>query len=89
METSGRWNAVSNPEPEQHHDSLDQLHFHIQWNTKEGIDWECFGTRDEAMSRALELAHPGEQFTIEEVAANCPMRRADGQINSGVPAVRS
>jgi len=81
MAITGRWNEASNPEPEQYHDNSDQLHFHIRWKAKETIDWECFSTREEAMSRALELAHPGENFTIEEVTANCPMRGAGAAAN--------
>ncbi len=83
MEMSERRSEVNNPKREQYHDSLGQLHFHIQWNTKGSIDWECFRSRDEAMSRAAELARPGEQFTIEEVSGNCPMRRAAAIANGG------
>ena len=50
-------------------------HFHIRWNDKENIDWECFDTHDDAAARALELALPGETFRIEEISAQCPLRR--------------
>jgi len=40
-------------------------HFHIQWNVR-GLDWEIFEVRHEALARALEIAIPGEIFTIKE-----------------------
>lgn len=48
-------------------------HFHIHW-VGQRLDWECFDTREDAQRRAVELAHPGETFTIEEVSTKCPMR---------------
>lgn len=54
-------------------------HFHINWVGRD-LDWECFATREEAQRRALELAHPEETFTIEEVSMSCPMRQ---RIRSG------
>ena len=51
-----------------------QTHFHIHWLGANRFDWECFGTQVEANQRALELAHPGELFRIEEISANCPIR---------------
>ena len=49
-------------------------HFHIRWTHKKSLDWECFPTESEASVRAGELAQPGEDFTIEEVLEDCPMR---------------
>jgi hypothetical protein len=51
-------------------------HFHILWDDRQHLDWECFDTRLEAEARALEIALPGEVFRIEEVFANCPLRGA-------------
>jgi hypothetical protein len=51
-------------------------HFHIHWEHKETLDWECFHTYREATAGAAELAGPKEVFTIEEVSANCPLRDA-------------
>lgn len=47
------------------------IHFHIRWSRKERLDWEGFDTRHEAMARALELADPGEEYTIEEATETC------------------
>jgi hypothetical protein len=49
-------------------------HFHIRWKGKGSLDWECFETHSGATTRALELAQPNEEFTIEEVFAKCPLR---------------
>jgi len=46
-------------------------HFHIHWSKNQRLDWEGFDTRAEATARAIELAAPGEMFTIEEVSATC------------------
>ena len=46
-----------------------ELHFHIHWDRKPLIDRESFDTRSKATKRALELAKPGEVFTIEECSA--------------------
>ena len=53
-----------------------RLHYHIRWQRKDALDWECFHTYSEAKIRAAELAEPDEMFTIEEVSSGCPMRRA-------------
>jgi hypothetical protein len=50
-------------------------HYHIHWERKESLDWECFHTYSEAEARAADLAEPDEMFTIEEVSSDCPMRR--------------
>jgi hypothetical protein len=42
-------------------------HFHIRWHGKDEFDWECFESGEMAMARALQLALPGEIFSIEEV----------------------
>jgi len=49
-------------------------HFHIRWNEKDKLDWECFETREEAEVRARELTGPDETFAIEAVSQNCPTR---------------
>jgi hypothetical protein len=46
-------------------------HFHIQWNDFVCLDWQCFTTRELAMTRAKELARPDEEFTIVEVSGTC------------------
>jgi hypothetical protein len=56
-------------------DFRSSIHYHIHWTSKEELDWECFETREEASTRALELALPGESFKIEVVAEKCPLRR--------------
>jgi hypothetical protein len=48
-----------------------KTHFHIRWSRTARLDWESFATRAEATRRALELARPGENFTIEESEAKC------------------
>lgn len=50
-----------------------KTHFHINWRKSDRLDWESFNTRAEAMARVLNLARPGEMFTIEEVSARCPL----------------
>jgi hypothetical protein len=51
-------------------------HFHIRWEGSTNLDWECFETQSDALGRAMEIARPEEDFTIEEVSMNCPLRRA-------------
>lgn len=51
-----------------------QTHFHIQWDNKGQLDWECFNTYSDAMARAIEIALPSESFKIVEVSTNCPFR---------------
>jgi hypothetical protein len=52
-------------------------HYHISWEQKSSLDWECFDTHSEAISRAVELAGPEEKFTIEEVSEQCPLRKSN------------
>ncbi len=61
------------------HQIQDKPHFHIFWDDRH-LDWECFGTREEANMRAQELARPGEIFTIEEIS--------DAQPHSGPNAAK-
>jgi hypothetical protein len=49
------------------------IHFHIHWSRKERLDWESFDSRHEATVRALEVASPGEIFTIEECTETCTL----------------
>ncbi len=53
------------------YDNSQKLHFHIHWNKNDRLDWEAFDSHNEALSRALEIARPGEMFTIEDVSAEC------------------
>jgi hypothetical protein len=50
-------------------------HFHIHWAENKNLDWECFDTESDALGRAMELAKPGEEFRIEEVSTDCPLRK--------------
>ena len=49
-------------------------HFHIHWNGKHKLDWECFATREDAEASARELVQPGETYVIELVSDKCPLR---------------
>jgi len=51
-------------------------HSHIRWHFKNKLDWEYFETSSEALSRASDLAQHDEGFTIEEVSAQCALRKA-------------
>ncbi|HET6142739.1 MAG TPA: hypothetical protein VFE02_04475 [Candidatus Acidoferrales bacterium] len=51
-------------------------HFHIHWEDNQNLDWECFESESDALGRAMELARPGEEFKIEEVSTNCPLRKS-------------
>ena len=51
-------------------------HYHIRWDRKKTLDWECFNTFSEASIRAAQLAGPYEMFTIEEVSSDCRLRKA-------------
>jgi hypothetical protein len=51
-------------------------HYHIRWEHKLTLDWECFQTYYEASIRAAELAGPEETFTIQEVSSDCPSHKA-------------
>jgi hypothetical protein len=66
------------------HTQNPQTHFHIQWSSKDSLDWECFETHEEATARAVYLLQPGEAFMIQEVSEACPMynRKAAQQVDS-------
>lgn len=51
-----------------------RAHFHIQWDGFDRLDWQCFDTREKAMTFAKELARLDEAFTIVEVCEACPLR---------------
>ena len=53
-----------------------KFHCHIQWSSKESLDWECFETSEEATARAIDLLQPGEAFMIREVSEACPLFRS-------------
>lgn len=42
------------------------MHYHIRWSGSK-LDWERFGTPQEAEWAATQLARPGETFTLEHV----------------------
>jgi hypothetical protein len=46
--------------------------WHIRWYGGK-LDWECFGTREEAEASAKQLAKPNETYSIEECDGTCPM----------------
>jgi hypothetical protein len=48
--------------------NIPDSHFHIRWNEKNVLDWECFDTREEAEAQARELAAWNETLTIEAVS---------------------
>jgi hypothetical protein len=58
------------------HPESPHAHFHIHWADNTNLDWECFETESDALGRAMELARPGEEFKIEEVCSDCPLRKA-------------
>lgn len=46
------------------------MHYHIRWSNSE-LDWEPFGTREEAEASALNLVRPNENYTIQEFDETC------------------
>jgi hypothetical protein len=48
-------------------------HYHIRWFNKTGqtLDWERFGTAEEAKDAAKRLVLPGEDYTVEQFDGNC------------------
>jgi hypothetical protein len=50
-------------------------HHHIHWSGKDSLDWESFGSRTDAETRAGQLMRPGETYTIEERDESCPLCR--------------
>lgn len=46
--------------------TADKSHFHIRWSTKTTLDWQSFGTMEDAERRAEELAARDETYTIEQ-----------------------
>ena len=59
-------------------------HFHISWNSRKHMDWECFDTYDSAVIRALELALPGEGLLLKKFLRRVPfavgVQRRPGRI---------
>jgi hypothetical protein len=47
------------------------VHYHIRWAGKATLDWQQFGTREEAKAGAAHLVLPGESFTIEQCSEDC------------------
>ena len=60
--------------------SLNRPHYHIRWERKNTLDWQCFHTYSEAKIRAAELAGPDEEFSIEEVSSDCPLHRVKSAV---------
>jgi hypothetical protein len=52
-------------------DISQERHFHIHWTKNDRLNWEAFDSHDEALSHAIEIAQPGEVFTIEEASVPC------------------
>jgi hypothetical protein len=46
-------------------------HYHIRWWPSGNLDWERFDSREDAHTRAYELASPGETYSLEEFQQNC------------------
>jgi hypothetical protein len=51
---------------------VDMNHFHIRWSNST-VDWEAFGTEEEARTEAERLKLPNESYTIEELAGECQL----------------
>lgn len=47
------------------------VHYHVRWSLIKTLDWEWFGTRDEAEASAKGLVRAGETYTIEEQRQDC------------------
>jgi hypothetical protein len=55
--------------------------YHIRWSGKELLNWERFGTPEEAQATARQLVRLGETYTIEEQHdETCP--RCNGTLNA-------
>jgi hypothetical protein len=52
-----------------------EVHYHIHWSGKAGLDWECFNTYPDAEASAKQLLLQGETYTIEEHDEACPRCR--------------
>jgi hypothetical protein len=71
----------------------DTSHFHIQWSSRDSLDWKRFATRTEANEFAQQLVRSGESFTIEQIFENCPICRTrrkpsgykEGSISQSTP----
>src|SRR5262245_40256332 len=46
-------------------------HFHIQWSSKDHLDWEAFNSIEEARIVAEGLARPGETYAISPAGDGC------------------
>src|SRR5690348_11514516 len=61
-------------------------HFHIRWSGKNTLDWESFGSREEAEASAKQLVRQGETYTIEEYGLDCPRCAAALNLKRAHPA---
>jgi hypothetical protein len=59
-----------------------QFHYHIRWSRKAALDWESFGTQEEAEAAAGQLMCPGETYTIEEHDETCQRCRDAMKVKS-------
>ena len=48
-----------------------KAHFHIQWDERSSLDWECFRSAEEARNIAKYWVYPGRTFTIHRDGENC------------------
>jgi hypothetical protein len=58
------------------------LHYHIRWTEISRLDWLPFDTQASAKERAVHIARPNEQYTIDEYGADCP------RCTAGIQAAR-
>jgi hypothetical protein len=54
--------------------SSSRIHFHIRWNGKPNLDYQCFDSWEATYTRALSIKSDGEAFEIEEVSMDCGSR---------------
>jgi len=52
-------------------EALTMTHCHIRWSGKVLLDWQSFGTPEEAKASARQLVRQGETYTIEEHDETC------------------
>jgi hypothetical protein len=47
-------------------------HFHIRWSNST-LDWEVFGTEEQARAEAERLKRQHESYTIEDIDGKCQL----------------
>lgn len=55
-----------------HTDARNSRHFHIFWHGINSFDWDAFDSYDDAAVCALQIALPGEIFSIKCFSTDCP-----------------